>query len=105
METDYKSKRYNENRAILKGLCEQLGVSTTTYVPRPSSAQATQRKPISAARPVPITTNKAPVKKQEMPVSRFDSSSSNSTELRSIIIIVGTAIIMWLIVLLCCIYN
>ena len=37
MEYNYKNNRYNENRSILKGLCEVLEVSTSTYTPRTSS--------------------------------------------------------------------
>lgn len=36
MEADYKSGRYIENRSILKGLCGRLGISTSTYTPRPT---------------------------------------------------------------------
>lgn len=40
METDFKVNRYNQNRSILKNLCEQMGVSTVsrpipTPTPRP----------------------------------------------------------------------
>jgi len=38
MEADFKTNRYNQNRSILKNMCEQLGVSTTTYTPRPNPA-------------------------------------------------------------------
>ena len=31
MESEFKNKRYNENRRILKGLCEKLGISTSTW--------------------------------------------------------------------------
>lgn len=41
MDADFKRNRYNQNRSILKGLCEQLGVSTTAYVPRPSTQHTT----------------------------------------------------------------
>lgn len=37
MESDFKTKRYNPNRSILKNMCDQLGLSTSTYVPRPST--------------------------------------------------------------------
>lgn len=30
MESNFKNKRYDENRRILKGLCEKLGISTST---------------------------------------------------------------------------
>lgn len=31
METDFKINRYNKQRASLKGICEQIGVSTSSY--------------------------------------------------------------------------
>ena len=31
MESDFKNKRYDENRRILKALCEKLGISTSTW--------------------------------------------------------------------------
>lgn len=31
MESDFKNKRYDENRRILKGLCDKLGISTSTW--------------------------------------------------------------------------
>ena len=43
MEYNYKNNRYNENRSILKGLCEVLEVSTSTYTPRTSSPTTTTR--------------------------------------------------------------
>lgn len=38
MDADFKRNRYNQNRSILKGLCEQLGVSTLTHVSRPMTS-------------------------------------------------------------------
>lgn len=55
MEADYKSGRYCENRSILKGLCDQLGVSTSAYTPSPSSLPP--RKPTSTTHPSSPTTN------------------------------------------------
>ena len=37
IEYDFKTNRYNSNRATLKDMCEQMGVSTSTYTPRPTS--------------------------------------------------------------------
>ena len=37
MEYDFKTNRYNTNRATLKDMCEQMGISTSTYIPRPTS--------------------------------------------------------------------
>lgn len=47
MESSFKTKRYNQNRSILKKMCKQLGVSTTTDVPyfSPPSSSVTTRPP------------------------------------------------------------
>ena len=37
MEYDFKTNRYNTNRATLKDMCEQMGISTSTYIPRPTN--------------------------------------------------------------------
>ena len=37
IEYDFKTNRYNSNRDTLKDMCEQMGVSTSTYTPRPTS--------------------------------------------------------------------
>lgn len=34
MEQNFKINRYSPNRSVLKNMCEQLGVPTTTYTPR-----------------------------------------------------------------------
>ena len=57
MEAEYKCNRYNENRSILKGICDQLGVSTST-------SQTTQRNTSSTARPYSSTSNRATVNRQ-----------------------------------------
>lgn len=79
MEADYKSGRYRENRSILKGLCEQLGVSTSTYTPRTSTPQNTHRKPTpytptSTARPNVTPTSRTSEDRQQ------SSPSSNSSD-------------------------
>ena len=73
MEADYKSGRYCENRSILKGLCEQLGVSTSTYTPRTSTPRTTQSKPTSTARSYSSTTNRTSNRQQS-------STTSNSSD-------------------------
>lgn len=52
MESDFRINRYNQNRSILKNLCEQLGVSTSIY---------TTRSPIQHSNPSskPINHNSA----------------------------------------------
>lgn len=79
MEADYKSGRYSENRSILKGLCDQLGVSTSTYTPRTSTPQTTHRKPTlhtptSTARPNATPTSTTSEDRQQ------SSPSSNSSD-------------------------
>ena len=37
MDIDFKTNRYNENRSTLQSMCAQLGISTTTYIPRVST--------------------------------------------------------------------
>ena len=37
IEYDFKTNRYNSNRATLKDMCEQMGISTSTYIPRPTN--------------------------------------------------------------------
>ena len=93
MEADYKSGRYSENRSILKGLCEQLGVSTSTYTPSSSSSRPTQRKPTSTARSYASTTNGAPANRQTTTTNSSSSSSSNSSSNNGCLI----AFIVWIV--------
>lgn len=76
MEADYKSGRYSENRSILKGLCEQMGVSTSTYTPS-SSSQPTHRNTSSTARPYSSASNRATVNRQTTSTNYSSSSSSD----------------------------
>ena len=69
MELDFKTNRYNQNRTILKNMCDQLGVSTTTYVPRLST-----QRPSVTTRP-PITQTLSSTNKQ----SNNKTSGSNSS--------------------------
>lgn len=48
MEADFNANRYSSQRSSLKGICDQLGVSTST--PRPVSPRQTSSKP-STSRP------------------------------------------------------
>ena len=49
MEYEFKTNRYNPNRTTLKDMCEQMGISTSTYIPRPIS------KPTNSSRPTTST--------------------------------------------------
>ena len=78
MESDYKNDRYNKNRSILKGLCGQLGVSTSAYTSSSSSSRTTQRSQTSTARPYSSTSNRTSANRQT--TSTSSSSSSNSSD-------------------------
>ena len=88
MEVDYKCGRYSQNRSILKGLCEQLGFSTSTYTPSSSSSRPTQREPTSTARSYASTTNR-----QTTSTNNYSSSSSNSSSNNGCLI----AFIVWIV--------
>lgn len=92
MEADYKNRRYSQNRSILKGLCEQLGVST--YTPSSSSSRPIRREPTSTARSYASTTNRASANRQTTPSSSSSNSSSDNGCLLGIIfMIIGAAIL------------
>ena len=78
MESDYKNDRYNKNRSILKGLCDQLGVSTSTYASSSSSSRTTQRSQTSTTRPYSSTSNSNRTFTNSQTTSTSSSSSSNS---------------------------
>ena len=78
MESDYKNDRYNKNRSILKGLCDQLGVSTSTYASSSSSSRTTQRSQTSTTRPYSSTSNSSRTFTNRQTTSTSSSSSSNS---------------------------
>lgn len=87
LEPAFRSKRYDENRSILKGLCNQLGVLTSAYTPKPAFSQTNRAglvRPSSSS-----TTNR-----QTTSVNNYNSSNSdNDTSLGCII----TAFIVFLI--------
>jgi hypothetical protein len=47
MESDFKINRYNTQRASLKGICEQIGVSTSSYGRTTSNSSSTTSRPSS----------------------------------------------------------
>lgn len=47
MEQDFKTNRYNQNRAILKDLCNQMGISTSPAIPRPRTQPVSQPRVIT----------------------------------------------------------
>ena len=93
METDFKSGRYSENRSILKGVCEQLGVSTSTYTPSSSSSRTTQRIQTSTTRPYSSTSNRTSANRQTTSTNSYSSSSSNSSSNNGCLI----AFIVWIV--------
>lgn len=80
MESDFKTNRYNQNRSILKNLCDQMGVSTTIYAPRSS----TQR---------PSVTTRPSITQTSSSTGKQTSSSDNSGCIIGIICIAIGAII------------
>ena len=97
METDFKSGRYSENRSILKGVCEQLGVSTSTYTPSSSSSRTTQRIQTSTTRPYSSTSNRTSANRQTTSTSRSNSSSSSDDTPWGCIAVIAIGIIIFLI--------
>lgn len=66
MESDFRLNRYNQNRASLKGMCDDLNIPTYSSTPRPVSRQTT--RPVSR----PSTTTSA--------TTRATNSSSSSSD-------------------------
>ena len=66
MESDFKTNRYNQNRAILKRLCEQIGICTENSTIKPStSSKPTVSQPIASSQQK--TENKTTVSKDSEP--------------------------------------
>lgn len=82
MESNFKMNRYNQNRSILKEICDQLGVPTTTYVPRPSI-------PRPSATPHPSVTRTSPSSNR----SQSKNSSKNNPNVLGCIVVCACAII------------
>ena len=72
MEYDFKSKKYNENRSILKELCEQLGVSTSTF--KPTSSQANRARQVNNSSFA--TTSRAIPNRQQATINKNNSSNN-----------------------------
>jgi len=84
MESDFKTNRYNQNRTILKNLCDQLGVSTTIYVPRLSI-----QRPSVTTRPS-ITQTLSSTNKQSN--NKTSGSNSSGCIIGIVCIAIGAAI-------------
>lgn len=84
MESDFKTNRYNQNRTILKNLCNQLGVSTTTYVPRPS----TQRPSVTMRPSIPQASSST----SKQSNNKTSSSKNSGCIIGAVCIAIGAAI-------------
>lgn len=79
MESDFKTNRYNQNRSILKNMCEQLGISTSTHPPRPTLTSYTTQ---ATSSPTMSETGNATIK-----------SSDNSGCIIGIVCVAASAVI------------
>ena len=77
MESDYKNNMYNKNRSILKNLCNQLGVSTSSHTPISSSASISQNWSTSATRSNPSTTRSEAQNRQTTSINNNNPPKSN----------------------------
>ncbi len=82
MEPDFKANRYNPQRSSLKDICEQVGVSTSTYSPSPTRTTSTPRRTTSTSSNTTRTTSS----------SSSSSSSDNGCLIGIICIAVCAAI-------------
>ena len=97
MESEYKNGRYNENRSILKGLCDQLGVSTSAYTSSSSSSRTPQRSQASTTRPYSSTSNRISANRQTTSTSSSSSSNSSDDTPWGCIAVIAIGIIIFLI--------
>lgn len=82
MEYDFKTNRYNEQRASLKKICDSIGVSTSTYRPSTTRTTSTPRRTTSTSSSTTRTTSS----------SSSSSSSDNGCLIGIICIAVCAAI-------------
>lgn len=75
LECDFKKSRYNENRKVLKGMCEQLGISTSSYPP--------QRTVSTSPHPISTLNNNSSIG-----CASSNNNSFNDTNWRGIIAII-----------------
>ena len=57
METGFKNGRYSQNRSILKDLCKQLNVSTSSYSPRTTPSRSTSNRQTTSTSNRSITSS------------------------------------------------
>ncbi|MCD8236789.1 MAG: hypothetical protein LUD00_09085 [Prevotellaceae bacterium] len=75
MESEFKTNRYNQNRSILKDMCEQLGISTSTYPPYTRIPQ-----------PRTLSTQNTPPKTSPSATNKTDKTTKHSNKSTRIII-------------------
>ena len=90
MESDFKNNRYNVNRSTLRDLCNKLGVSTSSYSPKPVSRSPAVQRP-SATRSSLPSSNRTYANTTSS--SGGSSSSDNGCLFGIIFMIIGAAIL------------
>lgn len=83
MEADFKVNRYSSQRSSLKGLCGQLGISTSTYTQR-----STVSRPVSSSR-TQTTTKTTYTPSPNSPTSSNDDTNWGCFVAIAIAIIIG----------------
>lgn len=56
MEYEFKSKRYNPNRSTLEDMCDNLGISTSPVIQKPTSRPSPRPTPRPTPHPTPPST-------------------------------------------------
>lgn len=90
MEIDFKNNIYNVNRSTLRDLCNKLGVSTSSYSPKPVSRSPAVQRP-SATRSSSPSSNRTYANTTSS--SEGSSSSDNGCLFGIIFMIIGAAIL------------
>ena len=83
MEPGFKTQQYDKNRSILRDLCNQVGINTTSFIPRATTSQP-QYPTANVFKPRTSTTPRTPSGSSTRPStssspSRPSSSSSSSS--------------------------
>lgn len=91
MENDYRINRYNKNRSILRDLCAQMDVSTSTtrYTPRTSPPQATHRNASPSTSANLSKSSGTPRSSRSVSSDNSNSSSSDSSNGCAIGVLLG----------------
>lgn len=91
MENDYRINRYNKNRSILRDLCTQMDVSTSTtrYTPRTSPPQATHRNASPSTSANLSKSSGTPRSSRSVSSDNSNSSSSDSSNGCAIGVLLG----------------